>query len=317
MTRDVSQIATAAESTGGAAARQAARRGAAGLEAILATLTGCRVALVAFPDEEAARVAALLDRHEAFVRTLHPNDVVPGATRLQRFELVMLRLPDHGAVPGWAPEDVAAANERPLVFIGGAAALGAVGPTLCRSGHDFVATPFDDTTLLLRACHVIRASTTNLLPVAAGVGSSGAGFPAAAGSVRLSTSPAPIATGPLRVLVADDDATVIALLSATLSNYGVECHAASDGQEALDLARQLRPDALVLDVNMPHLDGFAVLAAVRNDPVLRETPVLMLSARHQEADVLRGFGLGADDYVSKPFNPMELAVRLKRMLGRP
>lgn len=312
MTRDVTQTATPPAARGGE--RAAARRAAAGLDAILATLAGCRVALVAFPDEEVARLTALFDRHEAFVRALHPNDVVPGATRLQRFEVVLLRLPDHGAVPGWAPEDVAAANERPLVFVGGAAALGAIGPTLCRSGHDFVPTPYDDTALLLRACHVVRASTTNLVPVPGALGASSAGAP---GAVRLAASPAPLATGPLRVLVADDDATVIALLSATLSNYGVECHAASDGQEALDLARQLRPDALVLDVNMPHLDGFAVLAAVRNDPVLRETPVLMLSARHQEADVLRGFGLGADDYVSKPFNPMELAVRLKRMLGRP
>jgi CheY-like chemotaxis protein len=311
MTRDVTEIAAPAPAGG---ERPARRRAAAGLDVILATLAGCRVALVAFPDDEAARLAALLDRHEAFVRALHPNDVAPGATRLQRFELVMLRLPEHGIVPGWGPEDIAAANERPLVFVGAPAALGAVGPTLCRSGHDFLATPFDDTTLLLRTCHVVRASTTNLLPVASGLAPAGA---AGAGSVRLAASPTPLATGPLRVLVADDDTTVIALLSATLSNYGIECHAAADGQEALDLARQLRPDALVLDVNMPHLDGFAVLAAVRNDPGLRETPVLMLSARHQEADVLRGFGLGADDYVSKPFNPMELAVRLKRMLGRP
>jgi CheY-like chemotaxis protein len=236
--------------------------------------------------------------------------VSPGATRLQRFEVVALRLPDHGVPPGWSPEDVAASNERPLLFMGSPAALGAVGPTLCRSGHDFVATPCDDLTFLLRACHLVRATTTNLLP--------GPSLPSPADpTVRIATSPAPLGTTAARVLVADDDATVIALLSATLSNYGVECHAANDGQEALDLARQLRPDALVLDVNMPHLDGFAVLAAVRNDPVLRETPVLMLSARHQEADVLRGFGLGADDYVSKPFNPMELAVRLRRMLGQP
>lgn len=309
MTRDVTEIAAA-----GRGAPRGARR-EAGLATLVTTLAGCRIALIAFPDEEAARLSALLDGHEAFVRALHPNAVAPGATRLQRFELVLLRLPEHGAVPGWAPDEIAAANERPLVFVGAPAALGAVGPTLCRSGHDFVAMPFDDTTLLLRACHVIRATTTNLVPTPAALAPSAAGAPAAA--VRLAASPAPLATGPLRVLVADDDATVVALLSATLSNYGVECQAASDGQEALDLARQLRPDAVVLDVNMPHLDGFAVLAALRNDPALRETPVLMLSARHQEADVLRGFGLGADDYVAKPFNPMELAVRLKRMLGRP
>jgi DNA-binding response OmpR family regulator len=119
---------------------------------------------------------------------------------------------------------------------------------------------------------------------------------------------------PSQVLVADDDATVVALLSATLCHYGIDCQAASNGQDALDMARQTQPDALVLDVNMPRLDGFAVLAALRNDPSTAHLAIVMLSARQQETDVLRGFGLGADDYVVKPFNPMELAMRLKRML---
>jgi DNA-binding response OmpR family regulator len=80
------------------------------------------------------------------------------------------------------------------------------------------------------------------------------------------------------------------------------------------MARETKPDAVVLDLNMPQLDGFAVLAALRNEPATRDVGVVILSARQQEADILRGFGLGADDYVVKPFNPMELAVRLKRML---
>jgi two-component system phosphate regulon response regulator PhoB len=130
------------------------------------------------------------------------------------------------------------------------------------------------------------------------------------------TTPAPRAadTTTPRVIVADDDATVVALVSTTLRNYGIECHAAANGQEALEMARDLQPDAIVLDLNMPQLDGFAVLAALRNERATRDVAVVILSARQQEADILRGFGLGADDYVVKPFNPMELAVRLKRMI---
>jgi DNA-binding response OmpR family regulator len=76
----------------------------------------------------------------------------------------------------------------------------------------------------------------------------------------------------------------------------------------------VRPDAAVLDVNMPGMDGYAVLSAIRQEGIpLR---VLLLTARQQESDVIRGFTLGADDYVVKPFSPMELVARLKRLLGR-
>ena len=78
------------------------------------------------------------------------------------------------------------------------------------------------------------------------------------------------------------------------------------------MIRELRPQAAVLDVNMPGMDGFEVLAAIRQ--MALPLKVIMLTARQHERDILRGFELGADDYVVKPFNPMELAARLKRFL---
>jgi DNA-binding response OmpR family regulator len=89
---------------------------------------------------------------------------------------------------------------------------------------------------------------------------------------------------------------------------------AADGPSALLTIRRQHPHAVVLDVNMPEMDGYAVLAAIRREG----TPirVLLLTARQQEGDVLRGFALGADDYVVKPFSPMELVARLKRLLSR-
>jgi CheY-like chemotaxis protein len=117
-----------------------------------------------------------------------------------------------------------------------------------------------------------------------------------------------------KVVIADDDPTVLLLVRTALQNFGMECVPASDGPQALEIIRRIRPHAAVLDVNMPGMDGYAVLAAIRREGIpLR---VLLLTARQQESDVIRGFTLGADDYVVKPFSPMELVARLKRLLGR-
>ena len=76
------------------------------------------------------------------------------------------------------------------------------------------------------------------------------------------------------------------------------------------------PDLVILDVKMPGLDGFEVLERLRGDARFAKTPILMLTSMGQEADVVRGFGLGADDYVLKPFSPVELAARVRRLLKR-
>jgi two-component system response regulator ResD len=114
--------------------------------------------------------------------------------------------------------------------------------------------------------------------------------------------------------VADDDPIVLALVRTTLQNFGMSCHVAGSGPEALEKIRELHPQAAVLDVNMPGMDGYEVLAAIRKEQ--HPMRVLMLTARQQENDILRGFTLGADDYVIKPFSPIELSARLKRLLGR-
>ena len=114
------------------------------------------------------------------------------------------------------------------------------------------------------------------------------------------------------IVIADDDKHVLAVVRSALQSLGMECRAASSGPEALKMIRELCPHAAVLDVNMPGMDGFEVLAAIRQDNL--QLKIIMLTARQHERDVLRGFELGADDYVVKPFNPLELAARLKRFL---
>lgn len=118
------------------------------------------------------------------------------------------------------------------------------------------------------------------------------------------------------VVAADDDPTTTAIVRAVVSQNAMICHTAADGKTALELVRRHRPGVVVLDVNMPFLGGFEVLAAIRNDSEISATPVVMLTSVQQESDVVRAFSLGADDYVVKPFNPMELLARLKRIVRK-
>lgn len=118
------------------------------------------------------------------------------------------------------------------------------------------------------------------------------------------------------VLIADDDADILGLVEFRLGAAGYEVARAEDGREALRLARELVPDLAVLDVMMPFLDGYEVTEQMRKDDAMEGIPVILLTARVQEADVQRGFDAGADDYVKKPFSPQELRSRVQAVLGR-
>ena len=119
-----------------------------------------------------------------------------------------------------------------------------------------------------------------------------------------------------RVLVADDDENLLAIVSYRLERSGYVVIAANDGEEAVRLALAERPDLAVLDVMMPKLDGYEVTRRLRQHEQTRRMPVILLTARAQEADVARGFEAGADDYVRKPFSPQELRARVQAILGR-
>jgi two-component system alkaline phosphatase synthesis response regulator PhoP len=116
-----------------------------------------------------------------------------------------------------------------------------------------------------------------------------------------------------RVLVVDDDAKTVQLVKMYLSRDGYQVLAAYDGVEALRLAREAHPDLIVLDLMLPGMDGFEVCRLVRCQS---EVPIIMLTARTTDEDKLTGLGLGADDYVTKPFSPRELAARVRAVLRR-
>ena len=118
-----------------------------------------------------------------------------------------------------------------------------------------------------------------------------------------------------RVVIADDDPDLVALVSATLEAYGMECEIARSGLEALRAVRRGLPDAVILDVNMVDLDGFEVLKQLRQSLATIAIPVLLLTARTQESDIARGVGYGAADYVIKPFDSSDLVGRVDRIIA--
>lgn len=130
----------------------------------------------------------------------------------------------------------------------------------------------------------------------------------------MSATPEPSAI-PL-VLVADDDPDILTLVGFRLERAGYEVLPARDGEEALALALERQPDLAILDVMMPKLDGYEVTQRLRDNPATSGMPVILLTARVQEADITRGFEAGADDYIKKPFSPQELRARVQAILGR-
>jgi two-component system OmpR family response regulator len=115
-----------------------------------------------------------------------------------------------------------------------------------------------------------------------------------------------------RILVAEDNHDVRELIRTRLSDYGFEVHTARNGAEALTRLRTLKPHAMVLDINMPELDGFGVLEVLLEQG--HRFPVLVLTARHAADDVRRAISLGAKDYLTKPFTEAQLQARVARLL---
>ena len=116
-----------------------------------------------------------------------------------------------------------------------------------------------------------------------------------------------------KILVADDEANIIKLLRLYLREAGYEVVAAHDGREALERFRAEAPDLVILDLMMPHLNGFDVCTEIRKDS---DVPVIMLTARSDDVDKIVGLEMGADDYITKPFNPREVVARVKANLRR-
>jgi two-component system phosphate regulon response regulator PhoB len=121
---------------------------------------------------------------------------------------------------------------------------------------------------------------------------------------------------PAKVLVVEDERDIAALVSYHLTKEGYRVRTAEGGSEALHAMSAERPDLIVLDLMLPGLSGYDVLSAMRSNADLADVPVIVLTARREEADRIKGLELGADDYLTKPFSPRELVLRVSAVLRR-
>jgi two-component system phosphate regulon response regulator PhoB/two-component system alkaline phosphatase synthesis response regulator PhoP len=119
-----------------------------------------------------------------------------------------------------------------------------------------------------------------------------------------------------RILIVEDEKAIVEVVSRTLRRHGYETASAADGDSALEMAFSLRPDLVILDLMLPKMDGWEVCRRLKADRQTASVPVLMLTARREERDVVEGLEIGADDYMKKPFSLSELAARVKALLRR-
>jgi CheY-like chemotaxis protein len=249
-------------------------------------MTGKRVALVGFPPPQAAGLTQIIMDAEGFTRPLSPLQVDPASDVLKPFELILLDVESSAGTSWLDPEKSAAVQDR-CIAVGDVAAL---LPLASHGGFREYWARSSSTEELLMRCALALRPRSHAPRRAAPVGST--------------------------VVLADDDASVTSIVRRALERNGMTCELAATGTDALALITKLKPCAAVLDVHMPTIDGFEVLSRTRGVAELAQTRIILLTGSEQESDVIRGFTLGADDYVCKPFNPMELTIRLMRVLGR-
>jgi CheY-like chemotaxis protein len=248
-----------------------------------------RVAAVAFRAQEQQRLRAALDRVGAQSVFLDATEA-PEAEAALSADILLVHASEETLGTRWLHPAGPLAGRRPVVLTGSRQELAALPQEAQALAREFLMDSWQAEEALVRL------------------------------SLAAAARPQGRVTSPLnvqmqtRVVIADDDPAVLSLVRTALENFGMECHPAKNGSDALTSVRSLRPHAAVLDVNMPGKDGYEVLAAIRREDL--PVRVLLLTARQQESDIVRGFNLGADDYVVKPFSPLELVARLKRLLSR-
>jgi CheY-like chemotaxis protein len=253
---------------------------------ILQELDRKRIALVGFADEEAERVCVAFERVKALPR-LFGGDEPPDSDSLRDCSVIMVHVREQTRDTVWLKADCP--SQQPMLLVGGRDDLLSLPAAVQSRACEFLIDGWQPEEVVMRLSLAIARSAT-------------------AGGEALKTA----SNGKPDILIVDDDVHVVAVVRHALETRGMECRTASNGPEALKLIEERCPEGAVLDVSMPGMDGFEVLAGIRQSGL--PIKVILLTARQHERDVLRGFELGADDYVVKPFNPLELAARLKRLM---
>jgi two-component system, OmpR family, alkaline phosphatase synthesis response regulator PhoP len=260
---------------------------------VLTTLARRRLALIGFAKAEAHKILQAFKEAKISSTVLDWAEVLPQSESLRQHDLFLLNLPRENTDALWMKITDLTRIKKPIICIGYANLLLTHMHKIKNSVAEFLLAPVDEEEVLVRVYNVLSEVD------------------------RQQAAKGPVQDEHIKVVLADDDPTTMSLVSTILKKYDIECHVAQNGQEVIDLCVSLRPDAAIFDISLPYLDGFEVLTTLKNNGKTYDIPTILLTARKQETDIMRAFSLGVDDYITKPFNPMELIARLKRLLKLP
>jgi two-component system, cell cycle response regulator DivK len=251
-------------------------------------LLGKRFALLNLEPGETQRLTALLEKADAFHRAV-PLPVALSPKAFRAYDVILANTTNIGDA-GDELLRCLAESALPLVLFGRSEIRPGLEMPQSRAPVQFLRTPCDARQALMCAATLLSRKE-------------------AAPSATPQKKPA--------VLIADDDPIVRALIKSALEPLGMECRLADNGQAALAMARNAPPDLAILDVNMPYKNGFDVLNSMRGYDRTKSVRVMILTASQEETDITRGLSFGANDYMIKPFDPVELAARVRRLLAQP
>ena len=246
-----------------------------------------RFAVVGFEASEAKTIVEGLRIRGLNTRILDLSDALPGLNPLLPYDACIVNATGPGTM-AIAPQTALLLGRKPNVMICDQAAPNNRTQQDLEAVHDFTIRPLNLDELVMRLTKVARNSESHFPPVSA----------------------------QRRALVVDDEETTSLLLSAVLQQAGFACQVAGNAQQMLDLTRKSDFDVVLLDILMPGTDGFGLLSDLRVSPKTSNLPVILVSSKTAQEDIERGFKLGADDYVTKPFNSRELVARVERAVSR-
>lgn len=192
-------------------------------------------------------------------------------------------------------------RRTPVIVVAGSSVMEAQVDVYALGADTMLSKPVAPQVLLAAVTGALRRSSGRLTPP----------------TVAAPPAPPPKRIGPRRVLLAEDDDVVAALVTHRLTREGFIVHRFTDGAAARDATQESTFDLAIIDILMPGLDGFELVGALRGTPATRELPIIMLTGLGGERDVERALALGANDYVLKPFSPVELTARVHRLLKDP